>query len=179
MINFDNYTNENKTEPNLKWPYIPDHPYRILIVGSSGSGKTNALLNLINNQPDIDKIYLYAKDPYEANYQYLLKKREKVGLNHFNDLKAFMEYSNDMQDVYKNIENYNPGKKCKILIVFDDMVADMINNKKLNPVVTELFVRGRKLNISIVIITQSYFKVPKDVKLNSTHFFIMKIPNKR
>ena len=179
MINFDNYTNENKTEPNLKWPYIPDHPYRILIVGSSGSGKTNALLNLINNQPDIDKIYLYAKDPYEANYQYLLKKREKVGLNHFNDLKAFMEYSNDMQDVYKNIENYNPGKKCKILIVFDDMVADMINNKKLNPVVTELFVRGRKLNISIVLITQSYFKVPKDVKLNSTHFFIMKIPNKR
>ena len=179
MINFDNYTNENKTEPNLKWPYIPDHPYRILIVGSSGSGKTNALLNLINNQPDIDKIYLYAKDPYEANYQYLLKKREKVGLNHFNDLKAFMEYSNDMQDVYKNIENYNPGKKCKILIVFDDMVADMINNKNLNPVVTELFVRGRKLNISIVLITQSYFKVPKDVKLNSTHFFIMKIPNKR
>ena len=90
-----------------------------------------------------------------------------------------MEYSNDMQDVYKNIEDYNPIKKCKVLIIFDDMIADMINNNKLNPIVTELFIRGRKLNISIVFITQSYFKVPKDVRLNSTHFFIMKIPNKR
>ena len=90
-----------------------------------------------------------------------------------------MEYSNDVQDVYKNIEDYNPNKKCKILIIFDDMIADMINNKKLNPVITELFIRGRKLNISIVFITQSYFKVPKDVRLNSTHFFIMKILNKR
>ena len=90
-----------------------------------------------------------------------------------------MEYSNDMQDVYKNIEDYNPRKKHKILIVFDDMIADMINNKKRNPVVTELFIRGRKLNISIVFITQSYFKVPKDVRLNSTYFFITRIPNKR
>ena len=89
-----------------------------------------------------------------------------------------MEYSNDTEDVYKNIKNYNPGKKRKILIVFDDMIADMINNKKLNPIVTELFIRGRKLNISISI-TQSYFKVPKDVRLNSTHFFIMEVPNKR
>ena len=84
-----------------------------------------------------------------------------------------------MQDFYKKIEDYNPGKKRKILIVFDDMIADMINNKKLNPVVTESFIRGRKLNVSIVFITQSHFKVPKDVRLNSTHFFIMKIPNKR
>ena len=90
-----------------------------------------------------------------------------------------MEYSNDMQDVYKNIEDYNPIKKRKVVIVFDDMMADMINNNKLNPVVTELFIRGRKINISIVLITQSYFKVPKDVRLNSTHFFIMKIPNQR
>ena len=92
-----------------------------------------------------------------------------------------MEYSNDMQDVYKNIEHYNPGKERRVLIVFDDMIADMINNKKLNPIVTELFIRGKKkkLNISIVFITQSYFKVPKDVRLNSTHFFIIKIPNKR
>ena len=89
-----------------------------------------------------------------------------------------MEYSSDMEAVYKNIENYNLGKERKILIVFDDMIAD-INNKKLNPVVTELFIRGRKLNISIVFITQSYFKVPKDVRLNSTHFFITRIPNKR
>ena len=179
MINFDDYTNEIIIEHNSKWPYIPDHPYRILIIGGSGSGKTNALLNLINNKPDIDKIYLYAKDPYETKYQYLINKREKVGLNHFDDPKAFMEYSNDMQDVYKNIEDYNPIKKRKVLIVFDDMIADMINNKKLNPVVTELFIRGRKLNISIVFITQSYFKVLKDIKLNSTQFFIMKIPNKR
>ena len=90
-----------------------------------------------------------------------------------------MEYSNDIHDVYKNIEDYNPGKKRKVLIVFDDMIADMINNKKLDSIVTELFIRGRKLNISIVFITQSYFKVPKDVRLNSTHFFIMKIPDKR
>ena len=179
MINFDDCTNENKIKHVSKRLHIPDHPYRILIVGGSGSVKTNALLNLINNQPDIDKIYLYAKDPYEAKYQYLINKREKVGLDHFKDSKAFMEYSNDMQDVYKNIEDYNPGKKRKILIVFDDMIADMINNKKLNPVVTELFIRGRKLNISIVFITQSYFKVPKDFRLNFKHFFIMKIPNKR
>ena len=149
-----------RKQHNSKWPYIPDHPYRILILGGSGSGKTNAL-----------KTHLYAKDPYEAKCQYLIKKREKVGLNHYDDPKAFMEYSNDMQDVYKNIEDYNPGKKRKILIVFDDTIADMINNKKLNPIVTELFIRGRKLNISIVFITQSYFKVSKDVRLNSTHFF--------
>ena len=179
MINFDNYTNENIIEHNSKWPYISDHPYRILIIGGSGSEKTNALLNLINNQPDIDNIYLYAKDPSEKKYQYLVNKREKVGLNHFNDPKAFIEYSNDMQDVYKNIEDYNPIRKRKILIVFDDMIADMINNNKLNPIVTELFIRGRQLNISIVFIMQSYFKVPKDVRLNSKHFFIMKISNKR
>ena len=179
MINFDGYTNENIIDHNSEWPYIPDHPYRILIIGGSGSGKTNALLNLINNQADIDKIYLYAKDPYEKKYQYLINKREKVGLHHFDDPKAFMEYFNDMQDVYKNIEEYNAIKNRKVLIVFDDMIADMVNNNKLNPIVTELFIRGRKLNISIVFITQSYFKVPKDVRLNSTHFFIMKIPNKR
>ena len=90
-----------------------------------------------------------------------------------------MEYLNYMQDVYKNIEDYNPIKKRKVLIVFDDMIADMINNNKLNPIVTELFIRGRKLNISIVFIMQSYFKLPEDVRLNSTHFCIMKIPNKR
>ena len=84
-----------------------------------------------------------------------------------------------MHDVYKNIKNYNHHKENKTLIVFDDMIADIINNKKLNSIVTELFIRGRKLNISLVFITQSYFKVPKDVRLNTTHFFIMKIPNKR
>ena len=99
MIKFDSYTNENKTKHNLKWPYLPDHPYKVLIIGGSGSGKTNALLNLINNQQDIDKIYLYAKNPYEEKYQHLINTREKVGLDHFKDPKAFMEYSNDMQDV--------------------------------------------------------------------------------
>ena len=177
MINFDDKTKQN-TEHNPKWPHIPDHPYRLLIVGGSASGKTNALLNLINNQPDIDKIYLYAKDPYEAKYQYLINKLGKVGLDHFNDPKAFIEYSNDMQDVYKIIEDYNPNKKRKKIIVFDGMIADIINDKKLNPVVTELSIRGRKINISIAFITQSYFNVPKSVRLNSTHFFIMKIPNK-
>ena len=178
MINFDEYTNENKKEHNPNWPYIPDHPYRILIIGGSGTGKTNALLNFIHNQPDIDKIYLYAKDPYEDKYQYLINKRESVGLKHFNDPKAFIEYSNDMHDVYKNIDNYNLDKENKILIVFDDMIAGMIN-KKLNSIVTELLIRGRKSNISLVFISQSYFKVPKDVRNNSTPFFIMKIPNNR
>ena len=77
MINFDNYAKEDKTEHNPIWPYIPDHPYRIFIVGGSGLGKTNTLLNLINNQPDIDKIYLFAKDSYETKYQYVISKREK------------------------------------------------------------------------------------------------------
>ena len=84
-----------------------------------------------------------------------------------------------MEHVYKNINNYNPNKDNKILIVFDDMIADMINNKKLNSIVTELIIRRRKLSISLLFITQSYFKVPRDVRLNTTHFFIMKIPNKR
>ena len=179
MINFDEYTNESKKEHNLNWPYIPDHPYRILMIGGSGTGKTNALLNLTNNQQGIDKIYLYAKDPYEDKYQYLINKRESVGLKHFNDPKAFIEYSNDMYDVYKNIDNYNPNKENKILIVFDDTIADMISNQKLNLIVTELFIRCRKLNISLVFISQSYFKISKDFRNNSTHFFITKIPNKR
>ena len=153
MINFDDYINENKTEHNKNWPYIPDHPYRILIIGGSGSGKTNVLLNLIEKQPDIDKIYLYENDLYEAKYQYLINKREGVGINHFNDPKAFIEYSNDMHDVYKNRDDYNPDKENNILIVFDNMIVDMVHNKKLNSVVTELFIRGRKLNISRVFIT--------------------------
>ena len=132
MINFDEYVNENKTKHNKNWPYIPDHPYRILIIGDSVSAKTNASLNLIKNQTDIDKIYLYAKDPYERKYQYLINKKEGVGINHFNDLKAFIEYSNDMLNVYKSINHYNPDKENKILIVFGDITADMIQNKKLN-----------------------------------------------
>ena len=115
-------------------------------------------MNFIENQPDIDKIYLYAKDPYEANYQYLINKREGVCINHFNDPKAFIEHSNDICDVYKNIDEYNIDKECKILIVFDYMIADMINNKKLNSTVIELFIRGRKLNIFLFFITQSILR---------------------
>ena len=179
MINFDDYVNANKTEHNENWPYIPDKPYRVLIIGGSRSGKINALLNLIENQPDIDKIYLFAKDPYEAKYQYLVNERESVRINHFNDPEAFIEYSNDMHDVYKNINYYNPDIENKILIIFDDMIADMTHNKKLDSIVTELFIRGRKPNIYLAFITQSYFKVPKHVRLNTSHFFIAKIPNKR
>ena len=136
MINFDDYVNENKTEHNKNWPYIPDHPYRILITGGSGSGKTNVLLNLIEKQPDIDKIYLYSKDLYKAKYQYLINRKEGVGIDHLNGPKAFIEYSNYMRDVYKNIDEYNLDKDNKNLIVFDDMIADVINNKKLNSIVT-------------------------------------------
>ena len=130
MINLDTIINENNEEHNWKWPYIPDHPYRILIIGGSGSGKTNTLLNLINEQKDIDKIYLYAKDLSEFNYEYLIKNRENAGIKHVNDSNAFIEYSNTMDDVYKNIDDYNPNRRRKILIIFDDMIADILTNKK-------------------------------------------------
>ena len=131
-------------------------------------------MNLIKNQPDIDKIYFYAKDPYETKYQYVIIKTEGVGIGRFNDPKAFIEYSNAMYDVYQIINYYNIDKENKILKVFDDMIANMINNKKQNSVVTELFIRERKSNISLVFITQSFFKVPKDVRLNTTHFLSQK-----
>ena len=97
---------------------------------------------------------MYAKDPYEAKYQYLINIREKVGLDNYDDLEAFIEYLNDMQNVYKNVDEYNIDEERKILIVFDDMIADMINNNKLNSIITELFFRGRKLNIFLVFITR-------------------------
>ena len=128
-------------------------------------------MNLINNQPGIDKIYLYTKDLYEAKYQFLINKRETTWLKHLNDPKAFIEYLSDMQNVYKNIDKYKTDKEQKILIVFDDMIAEIINDKKLNSIATELFIRGTKLNISLVFITQSYFKLSKDLRLNSTNFF--------
>ena len=122
---------------------------------------------------------MYAKAPYEAKYQYLINIREKVRIDHHDDLKAYIEYSNDIHEIYKNINEYNPDKENKIIVVFDDMTADMINNKKPNSIVTELFIRGSKLNISIVFMTQSYFKVPKNVTLKTNHFFIAKILNKK
>ena len=117
---------------------------------------------------------MYAKDPFEAKCQYLINKREGVGLNHFNYPKAFIESSNDMCDVYKNNDEYNPDKQNKVLIVFDNMITDMIDQKKLNSTVIKLFIRDRKLNISIVFVTKSYFKVPKDVRLNTNYFLLQK-----
>ena len=150
-----------------------------MITGSSGSGKTNALLNLLKKQDDIDKIYLYAKDLSEPKYEFLIKKNKNVGTNHFNDPNTFIECSNTMDDIYENIDDYNPNRKRKILIVFDDMIADIMTNKKFQAIIKELFIRCRKLNISLVFITQSYFSVPKDVRLNSTHYLIMKINNRK
>ena len=166
MINLDSITNENNKEHNEKWPYIPDHPYRILIIGGSGSGKTNALLNLIKEQDDIDKIYLYAKDLSEPKYEFLIKKHEDVEIKYCNDPNAFTECSNTMDDVYENIDDYNPNRQKIFLIVFDDMIADTMSNKKCQAIIKELFIRCRKLNISPVFITQSYFSVPKDVRSN-------------
>ena len=150
-----------------------DHPSWILIIGGSDSGKTNALLNLTNKEVDIDQTYLNAKDPSETKYRLLINKREITGLKYFNDSKAFIEYSFDMDDIHKNIEEYNPNNKRKILIVFDDMIFDMLSNKKLNPIVTEVFIKGRNLNTYFVFIIQSYFAVPKNIILNSTHYFVM------
>ena len=115
MFNLDDITNENNKEHNKKWPFIPDHPYRILIIGGSGSGKTNALLNLIKEPDDIDKIYLYTKDLSEAKYEFLIKKREDVGIKHLNDSKSFIECSNKMDDVYENIDEYNPKKNLNCI----------------------------------------------------------------
>ena len=170
MIHLDSIINENNKNHNEKWPYIPDHPYRILIIGGSGSGRGNSLLNLINEQEDIDKIYLYAKDLSESKYDYLIKNRENAGIKHVNNSKAFIECSNTMDDIYENIDDYNPSRRRKILIIFDDMVADIMTNKKFQSIINELFIRCRKVNISLVFIAQSYFFVPKDVRLNSTHY---------
>ena len=129
MINLDSIVNDNNKKHNEKWPYIPDHPYRILIIGGSGSGKTNKLLNLINEQRDIDKIYLHAKDLSESKYEHLIKNRENAGIKHLNDPKAFIDCSNTMDDIYENIDRYNPNRKRKVLIVSDDMIADIMTNK--------------------------------------------------
>ena len=179
MINLDSMTNKSNKKYNEKWPYIPNHPYRIIIIGRSGSGKTNALINLINEQNDIEKIYFYARDLSEPKHEYLVKTREDAGIKHLDNSNAFIKCSNTMDDVYQNINDFNSIRKRKKLIVFDDMIADIMGNKKFQAIIKELFIRCRKLNISLVFITQSYFSVPKDVRLNSTHYLIMKINNKR
>ena len=145
MINLDSITNENNKEHNKKWPFISDHPYRILIIGGSGSGKANTLLNLIKEQYDIDKIYLYAKDLSEPKHGFLISV--DAGTNHLNNLNGFIECSNTMDDIYENIDDYNPSRKRKILIVFDDMITDIKSNKKFQPIREELCTSCRKLNI--------------------------------
>ena len=102
---------------------------------------------------------------------------EGAGINNFNDSEAFIEYLNDMDNIHKNIKEHNTNKKIKILIVFDDMIANMLSNKKINPIVTDLFIRGRKLNISLVFVKQFHFAIPENIRLNITHYFIIKIPN--
>ena len=179
MLNLDSITNKNNKESNEKCPYIPDHPYRVLIIRGSGSGETNALLNLINEQNDIDKSYLYARDISEPKYEYLVKKRKDAGIKNLNDPNAFIQCFNSMDDVFENIHDYNPSRRRKVLIDFDDMIAGIMTNKKFQAIIKELFIRCRKQNISLVFITQSYFSVPKDVRLNSRHYLIMKINNKR
>ena len=141
---------------------MPDHSCRIVIIGGSGSRKANALLDLVKEQDSdelIDKIYLYPKDVNKPKYQFLIEKRENAGIKYLNDPKAFMEYSQYMDDIYNNIDDYIPNKKRKILIVFDDMIADIMAKKKFQAIIKEC----RKLNIFLVFIPQFYFSVPKEV----------------
>ena len=175
MFNLDAITNENNKDHNKK------QPYTFLKTGPSGSGKTNALLNLIQKQDTdlIDKIYLHAKDLNEPKYQVLIKKREDARIKNLDDSSAFIEYSNTMDDVYYNIDDYNPRRKRKNLIVFNDMITDIMTNKTFQAIIKELFIRCRKLNIFFVFITQSYFDVSKTGRLNSTHYLIMKIHKNR
>ena len=124
------------------------------------------------------KIYLCSKDLSKSKHEPLIKKREDVETNHYNDPNAFTECLNRMDDVYQNIDDDNPGRKRKMLIKFDDMIADIMSDKKFQAI-KKLFIRCKKLNISLVFITQSYFSVPKDVRLNSAHYLIMKINNRK
>ena len=134
MISFDDVTKENIKKHNSNWLQIPNHPYRISIIGEYGSGKTNSLFNIISQQPDIDQINLYAEYPYEAKYQFLINKQKRIGLKYFDDSKPIIEYWNNMDNICKNIEKNNSNKKRKKLIVFDDMIADMLSNKNFNSI---------------------------------------------
>ena len=176
MLNLNNIVSNKNENKDNNWPF------RMLIIGPSGSGKTNTLLHLIQNLNEttpVDKIYLYAKDLTEPKYEFLINNRKNAGIKHFNDLTAFIEYSIDMDDVFTNIDNYNKKRKRKVLIVFDDMIADIMSSTKFQAIIKELFIRCRKLNISIVFITQSYFGTSKDARVNSTHYIIMKIQSRK
>ena len=153
-----------------------------MIIKYSGSGKRNALLNLISHQPDIETIYLYAKDSHEAKYQLLINRSKGVGLRRYNDSKAFIEYSNDKDDIHGNIEEYDINNVRRILIVFDNTNADILSNKKLQQIVTELFIGDIYYLVFLLLLllfTRSLFAVPKNIGLNLTYCFIMKISNKR
>ena len=165
MINFGNVTKENIS----KRKQIFDHPYTILIIGGSGSvKKIHNLIKQVTDEILIKLIYML-NIHMKQKYQLLINKGESIGLKHLNDSKGFIKYSNYMDDIYKNIEEYNPNKKRKILIVFDYMIADILSNKNLNPIVTELFSRSGKLNIS-VFISQFYFGCTKKYK---TKFYVL------
>ena len=163
MLNLDNiFSNKKKSSSEND-----DWPFRMLIIGPSGSCKTNTLLHLIGKFHSMDKIYLYAKDTDEEKYQYLINKREQAGIKNLNDPHAFIEYSNDMNDVLDDINNYDKNRDKKVLIIFDEMITDIMKSEKFKAIVKELFIRCRKLNIYIVFITQFYFRTPKDARLNS------------
>ena len=135
MLNLDNtVSNKNENKDN-NWSF------RMLIIGPSGSGKTNTLLNLINNLNPVDKIYLYAKDLSESKYELLINNRKNAEIKHFNDSTAFIEYSNDIDDVFTNIDDYNKQRKRKVLIIFNDMIADIMSSKKFKAIIKELFIR--------------------------------------
>ena len=173
MLNLDNIVSNKKENKNNDWPF------RMLIIGPPSSGKTNTLLHLINILHPIDKIYLYAKDIHKPKYEYLINKREQAGIKNLNDPHAFIEYSDDMDDLLDDINNYNKNRDKKVLIGFDDMIADIEYNKKFKRIINELFYRARNVNVSIVFIMQSYFRALKDARLNNTHYIIMKINNKK
>ena len=135
MINLDSIANKNSRKHNEKWSYIPYHPYRIIIIGGSGSEKTNALINLINEQNDIDKIFLYARDLSKPKYEYLIKKCKDAGIKDLNNSNVFIECSNMMDDVYGNINDYNPIKKRKKLIIFHDMIEDIMKNRRFQAII--------------------------------------------
>ena len=128
---------------------------------------------------DIDKVYQYVKDPFESEYQLLIKRKENVGIKELKNAKAFINHSQTIDNVYEILEDYNPTKKEKVITALDGMIVDMKANKKISIIVTELFLKGRNLNISLVFISQFYFKVHKTICLNATQYFILKIPNKR
>ena len=171
MLNLDNITEKDNNK---------DWSYRKLIIGPSRSGKSNYLLNLIQKDNNIiDKIYLYAKDLEEPKYQLLINKKEKTGKNFNNGPTAFIEHSNSMDDIFSEIEDYNRKTKRKILIIFDDMINHVMSDKKAQQILKDIFIRCKNLNISLCFLTQSYFSVPKDVRLNFSHYILFKLNNNR